>query len=593
MKSPHNYERGSAVLGRGERRWLRAPYLALLLAATLLLGACSSPPVLSTSADDVQGSAYESQAITVSNAGGGVLHWNVSTDNPHVMLRTQFGETITGGSLPAGRSSNLYITVQGRVVDPAVGLNATIYFESNGGASQVRFSTGSSGVCAVGPASVAAASGPVPVGNEILVSYVLPRGVIGPAAAGTSATITQQASAARTELIGTYGLRTLEAANGAGPDVLAAPAGEDVDALVARLASDPRVAAVQRNYYVELQWNGGAPSDPLYTAQWSLSDFGVPEAWAALDGPPNHRVVLAVLDSGIDTRHPDLADKMLAGFDFFRNAPVVDPTFVEQGSISFSNVAHGTHVAGIAAAMGDDVGVIGVAFHADVQVLPVKLFDDCGGSGKLDTLVKAIRWASGLPVAGAPANENPADIINMSLGLQGRHPVLDEAAADAWNSGVLLVAAAGNYSNGVLSPASHPNVLAVGSVDQDRQRSEFSNYGPELDVMAPGGYGTGGEAEHACALSGSTTVLSTVPGRQDDPPEQQYACFAGTSMAAPFVSGVAALLMAQDATLSAAEVRQRILDTARLEPHMNTGEYGAGLVCADAAVGAATQCGAL
>lgn len=593
MNVQRGHEPGNNVLAHGPARWLRAPRLTLLIVTTLLLGACSSPPVLSTSADEVRGTAFEGQSITVRNAGGGVLHWNVTTDNPHVILTNQLGETITGGSLVAGRSSDLRIRVQGRVVDPAVGLNATLFFESNGGASQVQFSAGTTGSCTPSPTPAAATSGPVPVGNEILVSYRLPRTTFGPASAGTSSALTQQATAARTELIGAYGLRTVEAANGAGPDVLSAPAGEDVDALVARLASDPRVAAVQRNYYVELQWNGGAPTDPLYTAQWSLSQFGVPEAWAALSGGAAGRVVLAVLDSGIDTRHPDLADKVLAGFDFFRNAPVVDPAFVEPGSASYDNVAHGTHVAGIAAAMGDEVGVIGVGFHRSIELLPVKLFDDCGGSGKLDTLVKAIRWASGLPVAGAPSNENPADIINMSLGLPGHHPVLDAAAEEAWNSGVLLVAASGNNSTHVMSPANGPHVLAVGSVDQDRQRSDFSNYGAGLDVVAPGGFGTGADAETACALSGATTILSTVPSLQGGTPEQDYACFAGTSMAAPFVSGVAALIMAQDSSLSAVEVRQRILDSALFEPHMVSEEYGAGLVCADAAVGAPTQCGSL
>src|SRR5690606_4732192 len=132
--------------------------------------------------------------------------------------------------------------------------------------------------------SHARAREPVPVGSEILVSYRLPAhaptGGVGRAAAELSAQ--QMAVQSRLELGMLHSLTTLEAANGAGPDLLAAPTGTDVDALVAARAADPRVAAVQRNYYVELQWNGGTPSDPYYPAQWTLADFGVPEAWAAL-----------------------------------------------------------------------------------------------------------------------------------------------------------------------------------------------------------------------------------------------------------------------------------------------------------------------
>ena len=570
--------------------------LTPLLFAMCLLAACTSAPRLATSADELQGSTYDARNIAVRNVGGGVLRWTFSSDNPHVTLANQFGANITGGSIGAGQSANLHIRVQGQVVDPLVGLSATLYFDSNGGSRQVMFGAGATGTCAA-PALVGSSAQPhepVPVGSEILVSYRLPAhdptGSIGRAAADLS--VQQLAAQARLELGLLHRLTTVEAANGAGPDLLAAPTGTDVDALVAALAADPRVAAVQRNYYVDLQWNGGLPTDPFYPAQWTLADFGVPEAWAALTTPAQRDVVLAVLDSGVDTTHPDLAGKTLPGFDFFRNSPVTNPPAVMHDSAAFGSVAHGTHVAGIAAAIGDDVGVIGVAFGPNVRVLPVKLFDDCGERGRLDTLVKSIRWASGLPVAGAPLNEHPAQIINMSLGVAGRHPVLDEATDEAWRAGVLLVAAAGNNSTGVLSPGNGPSVLAVGSVDQDRQRSAFSNYGPGLDLMAPGGFATTAGVDPLCAPSSSTTVLSTVPHVPGGATEFNYACFAGTSMAAPFVAGVAALLMANDADLTAAQTRDLLIASTRFEAHMTTAEYGAGLLCADAALGAPTSCGA-
>lgn len=545
----------------------------------------------------MQGATYASTNISIRNAGGGVLTWTFRTDNPHVTLRNPFGATVTGGSLLARETATLHIVIEGRLVDPDVDLNATLYFGSNGGARTLHYSAGATATCAApsgGRAAPAASGRPEAVGNEVLISYRLPRepGPFTTSGAFTAGARAQVARQTRLELSSAYGLRTLEAADGAGPDLLAAPAGANVDALVTRLAADPRVAAVQRNYYLDLQWNGGAPTDPLFGAQWALSAFGVPEAWAALSAPPERDVVLAVLDSGVDTHHPDLAAKTLPGYDFFRNSPVVDPPPVMPGTGSFGNVAHGTHVAGIAVALGDDVGMTGVAFAPQVRLLPVKLFDDCGERGRVDTLIKAIRWAVGLPVPGAPANENPAHIVNLSLGVPGRHAVLDETTLEASEAGALLVAASGNHSVGVLSPANAPHVLAVGSVDQDLGRSAFSNYGPGLDLMAPGGYGAaGGEAEIACAASGGTSVISTVPLPPGAPPELAYACFAGTSMAAPFVAGVAALLLTQDAGRTAPEVRQLLLATALFEPYMNTAEYGRGVVCADAALGAATQCG--
>jgi len=565
-----------------------------------LLSACTTTPRLATSADDLSGAPYQASNITLSNAGGRVLYWTFETDNPHVTLRNQFGATVKSGGLRAGERVTLHIVIEGRLVDPAVGLNATLIFTSNGGGREVPYSAGARATCA-GPVAGRAGSSaaqPEAVGSQILVTYRLPREPGPFAATSTDATAQRAhlANQARLTLTSDHDLTTLEAAGGAGPDLLVAREGVDVDALVARLAADPLVAAVQRNYYVELQWNGGAPADPLYDAQWTLAEFGVPEAWAALTAPAERQVVLAVLDSGVDSHHPDLAAKLLPGYDFFRNSPTAYPPPVLPGTGSFGNVAHGTHVAGIAAALGDDVGIIGVAFAPEVRLLPVKLFDDCGERGRVDTLVKAIRWATGLPVAGAPLNENPANIINLSLGVPGRHPVLDDATTAAWEAGVLLVAASGNNSGGVLSPGNAPEVLAVGSVDQDRERSDFSNFGPGLDLMAPGGYGAaGGDADLACAASGSSnssgSVISTVPQMPNAPPELGYACFAGTSMAAPFVSGVAALLFAQDATRTAADVRELLRTTARFEAHMNGYEYGAGIVCADAALGAATQCG--
>lgn len=578
----------------GRAQWALRRSLLPLLALLLTLTACSVEPRLHVDADDLTGGAYSADTITVRNAGGGVLRWQFSSDNPHVTLR-HHGEAVVGGQLSAGASARYTIDVAGALRDPAVGLNATLNFSSNGGSRSVRYATTTVGVCSPQRA-LAPGHEPEPVGNEILVSYHLssPSG-----AALTGQSLAVAATAARGELLATYGLSTLEAADGHGPDLLVAPAHADVDALVARLAADPLVAAVQRNYYVQPLWNGGTPTNAYFHAQWALSSFGVPEAWAALDTPPQREVVLAILDTGVATDHPELAGKTLPGYDFYRNAPEVQAPWLDTGHASYGQVAHGTHVAGIAAAAGIGAGTIGVAFAPEVKLLPVKLFDDCGASGRVDVLVKAIRWAAGLQVPGAPPNPHKAHVINMSLGLAKPQPVLDQATDEAWAAGVLLIAAAGNHrpgaSSAVLSPANGTAVLAVGSVDQNRARSGFSNYGPELDLMAPGGYPLAGSpAAEACAGSSSVSVLSTVPLPPGAALERGYGCMAGTSMAAPFVAGVAAMLLANDATLTSADVRQRLLASAHLEPHMlaSPREYGAGLVCADAVLGASTRCGA-
>ncbi|MFA7459430.1 MAG: S8 family serine peptidase [Trueperaceae bacterium] len=592
MSGEHTRHAALPVLATRAGRVSATLKLIVTLALTTVLAACNVTPRLETSADDLAGAAFTERNLVLRNAGGGTLRWQFSSDNPHVSLRNQFAVPTTGGALGPGAAATLHIVVNGQVADPLVDLNANLHFDSNGGSRTVPFSTSAVGACqASGLSSAHVGPGPVPVGSQILVSY---HAAIGPA--HMAAPYATQ-SATRADLSRVHGLTTLEASTGPGPDVLVAPEGADVDALVARLAADPRVAAAQRNYYVELQWNGGTPSDPYFPAQWALTAFGVPAAWAALSGEPQRQVVVAVIDSGVQSAHPDLASKILPGFDFFRNSPVTDPAYVAPGTGPFGKIAHGTHVAGIAAAAGDATGIIGVAFDPSVKVLPVKVFDDCATVGRVDTLVKGILWAAGLPATGAPPNPNPAQVINLSLGLPGRQPVLDHATTQAFAAGALVVAASGNHRTGepntVLSPANGPDVLAVGSVNEDRSVSAFSNFGAGLDVVAPGGYAQAGStAEAHCAAAAPATILSTVPYAAGDPPERGYACLAGTSMAAPFVAGVAALLLASDASLTAADVRGRLIETALFEPHMSASHYGAGLVCADRALGAATQCGA-
>ncbi len=560
---------------------------------TVLLSACTfESPRLGTSADTLSGAALSELSLTLRNDGGGTLEWSAETDNPYVTLRrgsraNPAGQNFPSGSLGAGASETLNIVVSGTIANPDVPLGATLLITSNGGNKSIPLSYGATATCGhFGVGSASRGQGPQPVGNEILVAYRQPSGL-------SPQSLQLHAMQTRTDLSSEQGLRPLSVGDGLLPDVFDAPAEADVDALVAQLAADPRVAYAQRNYYVELQQ---APNDAAYDSQWALSGFGLEEAWQVQSGEGG-RVVVAIIDSGVDRLHQDLDGRLLEGYDFFKNAPGADPYPVSQGNLFFEKVSHGTHVAGIAAARGnDEYGVAGVAHGPNVVILPIKLFDDCGHQATVDALDKAIRWAAGLPVPGMPTNPDPADVINMSLGVPGHHPVLDAATQAAWDAGSLLVAAAGNHggttvnaSHAVLSPANAPAVIAVGSVDEDRQRSSFSNYGTGLELMAPGGYGSA--SSDLRGRCGALTGVGKGPGILSSTVGVPHSCMIGTSMAAPFVTGVAALLISHGEYTTPGEVRDRLQQTA-LNPN-DPEQYGYGLVCADAALGAATQCGAL
>ena len=352
----------------------------------------------------------------------------------------------------------------------------------------------------------------------------------------------------------------------------------DMEALAARLEKDPRVAYAEPNYYLHTLET--RPNDIDLENQWNLLDFGLPQAWDVDTG--EGRVVVAIIDSGVDTEHEDLASKMLPGCDFYDGDNDPSP-----GGVGASD--HGTHVAGIAAAAGNNgLGIAGVAYGPGVKILPVKVFDDTGYIATTAELVSAVRWAAGLPLEGVAPNPNKADIINMSLGTgKGQIESINEVMKAAADAGVVLFAAAGNAGdssgaatgNGVASPANAPSVIAVGAVNGDYRRAAFSDFatsGPTVDLMAPGGRaGAGGDA----------AVLSTVP-------DDFYEYFEGTSMASPFAAGVAALVLSQNPSLSPQQVKAKLVGSARFDASfMTKAEYGAGVVCADRALGAPTRCG--
>lgn len=597
--------------GHGNRTGVRLllARTASLLLLSLLLVSCldqRAPRLELSSSEELLMSSTDS-SIVVRNAGGRLLDWSVTVDDPRVLL------TPAGGRLFAFGTSTVTIRIETGTVDKNDLFTATLSFRSNGGDKQMllRFTPESGiGRCAdhlpyelpFATGAIARTAvpgiGAVPVEGEILVGYradardrplepfsAPPDGTRPQPYAGLEVGPRPLSGKARlrASLQAELGLSLVRAGVSGSPDLYRSAA--PVAPLLAELLADPRVAYAQRNYYLEL---AALPDDPdLATMQWNLMEFGLPAAWEVYDGHSAARdVVLAVVDSGIYGAHPDLTDKLLPGWDFHGRDPDTNPGV----PTADNDAAHGTHVAGIAAASGNNgIGIAGVAYGSAVKIVPVKVFDDVGAGGSIAGLVDAIRWAAGLPSDGVPPNAHPAAVINMSLGVAGRHPALEAAALDAWNAGSLLVAAAGNHNaavpdRGVLSPANAPCVIAVGSVDSDRQVSGFSNHGPELELLAPGGF----------AGVGCGRVYSTVPPTpgENGEPDEIYGCLAGTSMASPIVAGVAALLIGQGDFTSPPEVRRRLSETALPPaPHSDLQYHGNGLICADAALGTPSQCG--
>lgn len=380
-------------------------------------------------------------------------------------------------------------------------------------------------------------------------------------------------------------------------EIVRVPQGVSVPALAAQLRRDPRVRYAEPDYYLYPLGLPAPPTDaptdtpadlptddPLLFEQWHLLNFGVPEAWRLETGRPH--VVLAVLDSGVDLTHEDLMNRTLPGCDVYNQDNDPSPGTPSQLG---ADQRHGTHVAGIAVASGDNgKGVAGVAYTG-VRLLPVKVFDDSGADSQrtaTSVVTRAIRWSAGLSVEGMNRNPYPAQIINLSLGGEGSVASLDDAVADARRAGSLVIAASGNSGSAdvIYAPANAPDALAVGSVDATYGRSSFSNYsatGRTVNLMAPGGIGN----------SSCGAIFSTLSPAFEGATESAYGCERGTSMAAPFVAGVAALIWSQNPELSADEVEARLLASTHFSRGMNRAEYGAGVICADRALGAATRCG--
>ncbi len=292
---------------------------------------------------------------------------------------------------------------------------------------------------------------------------------------------------------------------------------------------------------------GSAPNDPLYDKQWNLHSIGLEAGWTDTKGSGT---TVAVIDTGI-TQVTDLKQtKFVPGYDF-----------VNDRETALDDNGHGTHVAGtIAQSTNNEYGVAGIAYEANL--MPLKVLSASGG-GEVADIAEAIRFAA----------DHGADVINMSLGGGGESQVMEDAIDYAHRKGVVIIAAAGNSGQNAASyPARYPHVVGVAALDATGQKAAYSNFGAGVDLSAPGG-----------ALSDDNTAGGILQQTIDPQGGEVFAAYQGTSMAAPHVAGVAALVKA--AGVKAPEDVAKVLkQSARQVEDDALNHFGAGKLDAAAAV---------
>src|SRR5579859_1015827 len=341
---------------------------------------------------------------------------------------------------------------------------------------------------------------------------------------------------------------------------------DDTGLAALRLARDPAVLAVEPDSTGSVAFT---PNDSLYLTdpsfglgQWGIRKAHVDQAWDTARG--SSLVTVAVIDTGIDANHPDLAGVAVPGATFVSSPDASCPL----GSTVDDN-GHGTHVAGLIAANANNgQGIAGVAFG--VRIMAIKALD-CTGAGLLSDVASGITWAV----------DHGARVINISLGSSSAQTTLEDAIRYALAHNVLVVAAAGNC--GVISarcgsvnepqyPGAYPESFAVAATDPNDVRASFSNANSYVAVAAPGVRIWSTVPTYPTTLSRSTGLTT-------------YAAFSGTSQASPFVAGLAALLLSREPTLTPAQLADRLRTTADdLGTPGTDPEYGAGRVNALRAV---------
>ena len=413
----------------------------------------------------------------------------------------------------------------------------------------------------------------------------------------------------RAEGLGARLGRPLMAGNAVGRGVQVVRAeGMDAAELARRLSAHPDVAYAVPN---GRKWRVAAPNDPLYPAstserrsngtglqdgpasgQWYLrapdatvrSAIGIEAAWARTRGSAG--VVVAVLDTGVRLDHPDLATRLLPGYDFVTNATVAndgngrdadpsDPgdwvTSSEAGQAPFTGCSasssswHGTATSSLIGAATDDAnGMAGAA--SGVRVLPVRVLGKCFGTD--DDIIAGMRWSAGLPVDGVPLNPNPAKVLNLSLGGGGGCGAAYQAAVDEVTAaGVLVVAAAGNSVGGPVNvPANCRGVVGVVALRHVGSKVGFSDMGPEISIAAPGGNCINVTPGTPCLYPILAASNSGARGPVASIWTDSYDITVGTSFSSPLVAAVAGLMASRNPALAPAELTSLMKSTARPFP---------------------------
>ena len=303
------------------------------------------------------------------------------------------------------------------------------------------------------------------------------------------------------------------------------------------LSKNPNVKYIEDNYIIQLDpVQASGDVQPLaQTLPWGVNRIDADLAWAYSTGSG---VKVGIIDTGIDMDHPDLAANIKGGYNCIRETTNFD-----------DDHGHGSHCAGIVAAINNTIGVVGVAPNAWLYGIKVL---NRRGSGTTTDCIQGIQWCT----------NNGMDVISMSWGSTTYSQAMNDACTAAWNAGCLLVGAAGNSGNtNIIYPAKYSSVLAISATDSSDNLAYFSCYGNQIFMAAPG------VSIYSCYKNGG------------------YATMSGTSMACPHVSGVAALIWARYPAYSNAQVKSRLQNTA--EDLGSPGwdiYFGYGLVDAQAAV---------
>jgi serine protease len=361
---------------------------------------------------------------------------------------------------------------------------------------------------------------------------------------------------------------------------------------IKQLRRDPAVRYAEPNYRLR---SLATPDDAIYPIQWHYPLINLPAAWDTTTGESS--VVVAVVDTGVLGGHPDLAGQLVDGYDFVSDpqnsadGDGIDPDPEDPGSGTGtgSSIFHGTHVSGTVAAAGNNgIGVAGTAYTS--RIMPLRALG-ADGSGTSYDVDQAVRYAAGLANDSGRLPATRADIINLSLGGPLASAAGRELYREVADAGVMVVAAAGNEASAApLYPAAYEPVIAVSAVDLQRRLAPYSNRGAHIDIAAPGG-------NNGQDLNGDgypDGVLSTGGNASSVGISFEYSFLSGTSMAAPHVAGVLALMKSVNPALTPQDI-DALLSLGELGDDLGVpgrdDQFGYGLINAQKAVLAALEAG--